>query len=387
MTLRKKWIVMIALVYGSGLAALEQRPLNILFVVDYFPSLSQIYILNMITGLIDNGHHVSIFAFRKSDSVLVHPKVEKYKLLNDVIYEEFPDPLPDCDIVFCQFGDLGQKILAMGNLAQWLQERKLVVCCRGFDVTGYVKNFPEVNSDIFNKVNLFLPVCDYFKKRLIALGCNSKKVIVHHSAIDCSQFFFKIRKLPKNDCIHLISVGRFTKKKGLMYAMRALARVVQKYRRVHFTIIGDGPERANLELWIKKLKLQDKITLVGWKTQDEIVSLLDKSHIFLLPSITRSNGNEEGIANALKEAMAMGLISIATWHAGTPELIDDGISGFLVPEKNIKKLASKIEYVIRHPELWQSIGLSARKKIEDEFEIKKLARELEGLFYKLLEIV
>jgi colanic acid/amylovoran biosynthesis glycosyltransferase len=314
-------------------------------------------------------------------------KVQEYNLLNHVIYQKFPEELPDCDIVFCQFGDLGQKILSMEHLSQWLQERKLVVCLRGFDVMNYINNPSDVNAEIFNKVDLFLPVCEHFKKRLITLGCNPDKIVVHHSAIDCSQFFFKVRTKPYNNRINLISVGRFVKKKGMIYAIKAIAQVVKKYPLVHFTLIGNGPERANLQLLIKKLNLQGKVTLEEWKTQQEIVSILNRSHIFLLPSITPSNGNEEGIANALKEAMAMGLISIATWHAGTPELIEDGVSGFLVPEKNSKKLASKIEYVIRHPELWGPIGLSARKKIEDEFEIEKLACQLEKLFYQLLEPV
>jgi colanic acid/amylovoran biosynthesis glycosyltransferase len=387
MTLSKKWIVIVALFSGNLMGEIEQRPLNILFVVDYFPSLSQIYIVNMITGLIDQGHNVSIFSFRHNKSLSVLPKVQEYNLLNHVTYQEFPEQLPDCDIVFCQFGDLGQRILAMENLSQWLQERKLVVCLRGFDVMGYFNNPSDVNDELFNKVDLFLPVCDHFKKRLSALGCNPDKIVVHHSAIDCSQFFFKIRTKPYNDRINLISVGRFVKKKGMSYAIRAIAQIVQKYPRIHFTLIGDGPERNNLQLLIKKLNLQDTVTLEGWMSQQEIVYLLNRSHIFLLPSITPPNGNEEGIANALKEAMAMGLISIATWHAGTPELIDDGISGFLVPEKKSKELANTIEYVIEHPELWRSIGLSARKKIEDEFEIEKLACQLEELFYQLLEPV
>ena len=95
-------------------------------------------------------------------------------------------------------------------------------------------------------------------------------------------------------------------------------------------------------------------------------------------------GEEEGIANSLKEAMATGLISIGTFHAGTSELIEDGISGFLVHEKNSKELAQKIKYIIEHPEIWRSIGLAARKKIEDEFEIKKSVETLEKIFYQLV---
>ena len=122
MRMMKKLILIAVLLYLCPIEAGNPHPLNILFVVGYFPSLSQIYILNMITGLINRGHNVSIFSFHKSDELDMHPHVEKYKLLNRVIYENFPEILPECDIVFCQFGGLGKKILEIPNLSEWLQK-------------------------------------------------------------------------------------------------------------------------------------------------------------------------------------------------------------------------------------------------------------------------
>src|SRR5213075_1930033 len=109
----------------------------------------------------------------------------------------------------------------------------------------------------------------------------------------------------------------------------------------------------------------------GWKTQEEVVELLNRAHIFVLPSIKATDGNEEGIPNALKEAMAMGLPVIATFHAGNAELIENDISGYLVPQKNILALYNKMIYVIEHPEEWTRIGVNARKTIENRFEINK----------------
>ena len=139
--------------------------------------------------------------------------------------------------------------------------------------------------------------------------------------------------------IRFVSVCRLIEKKGMRYAIKAIAKVIKKYKNIHFTIIGDGPLKKELKKLIKKRKIRNHVTLFGWATHDQIVNILDQSHIFLLPSITAENGDEEGIANALKEAMAMGLVSIGTWHAGNPELIDDSISGFLVPQKNSELLA------------------------------------------------
>lgn len=366
------------------------RSLKILFIVEYFPSASQIYILNMITSLIDRGHDVSIFSFSSKNhkGVLpLSPKIKKYGLLNRVTYKNFPELLPQSDIVFCQFGNLGRKLLRMPQVSEWLAQRKLVVCFRGFDLNEYEKNPAEINDCLFSKIDLLLPVCDYFKKRLTLLGCPSDKILVHHSGIDCSQFFFKPRKMPykKNKTIRFVSVGRFIQKKGIKYALEAFAKIARKYNNVHFSIIGDGPERKNFELMIKELKIQNKVTIHGWKNQEDIVSIFNKSHIFLLPSITHINGNLEGIPNSLKEAMATGLISITTWHAGIPELVENGVSGFLVPEKDSAALADTIEYAMRNPQKWKLIQLLARKKIEEEFESKKLAQDLEKIFYTLLD--
>ncbi len=371
--------------YDDVFKAAVHPPLRILFVVSNFPAPSQIFILNIITGLIDAGHDVSIFSFHQGDKKdFMHPNIKKYKLLDRVIYETFPNPLPHFDIVFCQFGYVGKKVTDMKRLRKWLKKRKLVVCFRGSDLTKRVQKDPTIYKDMFNRVDLVLPVCDYFKQRLITLGCHPDKIVVHHSAINCSQFFFTIKKTPENGTIRLIAVCRLVKKKGMDYAIRAIARLVEEYQNIHFTIVGEGPERTYLELLIRQFKLEDKVSLYGWASQKEIISLSQNSHIFLLPSRTASDGNEEGIANALKEAMAMGLISIATWHAGTPELIDDGISGFLVSEKNSKELAKAIKKVIEHPELWESTALAARKKIEDEFETRASVKKLEKLFYTLL---
>lgn len=367
------------------ITAYAAKPLKILFVVGHFPAPSQTFILNMITGLIDQGHKVTVFSFHKEALVDVHPNIKKYKLLKHVIYEMLPKKLPRCDIVFCQFGYLGKMLASRQYLSHWLKKRKMVTCFRGSDTTSYVQQHPHVYNTLFSKGDLFLPVCDYFKQKLIKLGCPLYKIRVHYSAIDCSKFYFTTRSRPAHDNINLVSVCRLVKKKGIDDALKAFSQVVQKYPKLHYTIIGEGSERTYLELLIYQLNLQNNVTLCGWKNQDEIVAMLDKSHIFLLPAKTADDGNEEGIANALKEAMAMGLIAIGTWHAGTPELIDHGISGFLVPERNICQLSHTIEYILEHPEIWEPMSLAGRKKVEADFETKQSIKKLERLFYTLIK--
>jgi colanic acid/amylovoran biosynthesis glycosyltransferase len=362
------------------------RPLKILFIVGHFPAASQIFILNLMTGLIDLGHDVSICALHKDMSLPIHPNIEKYKLMNRVKYTALSSKLPKCDIVFCQFGYLGKLLLIRQvRFAKSLKKRKLVVCFRGSDTSSYVQKDPKAYRQLFGRADLLLPVCDYFKEKLIKLGCAARKIEVYHSAIDCNKFFFTERSKPQNGPITIISVCRLVKKKGIDDAIKAFAEVSRKYPELRYSIVGDGPERTYLELLVHQYGLQDKVTFHGWKSQDEIVVLLNKSHISLLPSRRADDGNEEGIANALKEAMAMGLIAIGTWHAGTPELIEHGKSGFLVPEKDVYQLVQTIDRILKNPEMWKEIGLAARKKIEKEFETKRSIKKLEQIFYELLD--
>lgn len=379
----KKNIILLLVFFPCALRG-EFRPLNILFVVGFFPVPSQIFILNLMTGLIDRGHNISIHAYNRGSLDNAHSDIEKYQLLSKTSYGEKLRKNAPCDIVFCQFGYSGKKIFEMKQLTGWLQGKKVVTCFRGADITSRVQKERDMYKTLFQKGDLFLPVCKYFVPKLIEAGCSPHKIVVHHSAINCSQFFFKRREKPVNNAINIVSVCRLVEKKGIDDAIIACAKVVKKYPRIHYTIFGDGPEYNHLEQLINVLQMEKNITLAGWAMQEEVVQALDKAHIFILASKTSADGNEEGIPNALKEAMAKGVIVIGTPHAGNPELIEDGVSGFLVPEKNSLELAKKIQYVIEHPEKWQAICYAARKKIEDEFEIGKTVEQLEQLFYKLL---
>jgi len=126
------------------------------------------------------------------------------------------------------------------------------------------------------------------------------------------------------------------------------------------------------------------IKIISWQTHEELIKILNNSHIFIAPSVTAENGDQEGIPNVLKEAMAMGLPVIGTRHAGITELIENGTSGFLVNERDMVGLEKCIEYLITHPKIWAFIGKLGRKKIKMEFnkniENKKLSKVLEALF-------
>jgi colanic acid/amylovoran biosynthesis glycosyltransferase len=87
--------------------------------------------------------------------------------------------------------------------------------------------------------------------------------------------------------------------------------------------------------------------------------------------------------NTLKEAMAMGLPVISTLHGGIPELVKDGISGFLVPERDVDAIAQRLIYLIEHPEIWPQMGKAGRAYVETHYNLNDLNDELVRIYQRV----
>lgn len=374
--------VLALLFFFFCLYAKEKKPLKILFVVGSFPSNTQTFILNQMTGLIDLGHEITIFA-RNHRYDIKNSLVDKYELRSKVYVDQLPDEKREYDIILCQFGTLGKNFFKEGH--NYDIKGKVVTFFRGHDARPkhFVSEGPY--KTLFEKGDCFLPVCNFFKNEMIKAGCDSNKIFVVHSAIDLDKFEFKPRKLSENRPIKIIMVGRLVEKKGTFYAIEAVSELINKGLNVEFNIIGGGPLESELINLINILGHSDKIHLLGTCSHAEVVNHLQKSHIFILPSIVTNKGDREGIPNALKEAMAVGLPVISTDHSGVLELVTDEESGYLVPERNSKKLAKKLSYLIKHPELWKKFGRNGRRSIKKFFNIKKENLKLEKICYLLLD--
>jgi len=108
------------------------------------------------------------------------------------------------------------------------------------------------------------------------------------------------------------------------------------------------------------------------------------SHILIQPSVTATNGDKESIPNVLIEAQATGMPVISTFHAGIPELVLDGKSGYLVKEREIDGLSEKLNILIENSGLWVEFGKTGRKLVEDEFNIHKQVAKLEKLYAEMI---
>jgi colanic acid/amylovoran biosynthesis glycosyltransferase len=124
---------------------------------------------------------------------------------------------------------------------------------------------------------------------------------------------------------------------------------------------------------------------LGSKDQDEVLHYLHKADIFIAPSVMAEDGDIEGTPTVIMEAQTLEIPIISTLHSGIPEVVEDGITGILVPERDVNVLADKITYLIDHKELWTDFGCAGRKHVEKFFDIDKLNDKLVEYYYQIID--
>ena len=410
----------------------DSGKLKIAFIVSLFPSLSETFILNQIIGLINLGHEVDIITGQLSSLSKIHPEIIDYKLLNRTYCYEIPHKrlerllkalkiifthsysFPFCifksfnifkykiiyncfnnlfyvepflkkkyDIIHCHFGPNGLLGIRLKNLGI---PGKYITSFHGYDVNSFVnRHGKDVYQELFREIDLCTVNSNFVAKKLGLLGCDPQKVIKLPVGLDTNKIIFKERKIDKEGKIKILTVARLVEEKGLKYSILAVAKLKKKYPNIYYQIAGDGPLRKYLQSLVNDLKANEYIKILGWKTTDEVRSLYERAHIFILPSIRSENGNEEAQGLVLQEAQAAGLPVISTLIGGIPEGVLDGETGFLVPEKDEDSLAERLEYLITHPELWPEMGRKGRKFVEENFDIKKLNQRLVDIYRSLLQ--
>ena len=180
-----------------------------------------------------------------------------------------------------------------------------------------------------------------------------------------------------------MTVGRLVEKKGIEYVLRAVRVLADRGVEVEYRILGDGPRRDRLAALAAELGVADRVHLQGRHGQQAVREGVEGSDVLVAASVTAADGDEEGIPNVLKEAMALGLPVVGTRHAGIPELIEDGVSGFLVPERDEAALADALQRLARDPGRWAAMGRAGRARIEREYDIHRLNDRLAGLLESL----
>jgi len=173
-----------------------------------------------------------------------------------------------------------------------------------------------------------------------------------------------------------ISVGRLDREKHFDHLLKTFSLVKQKRSDFEFLIVGDGPEGDYLKKLSAELNLQNKVELMGYV--EGVERLLEVANAFVFAS------SREGLPVSLMEAMAMEKPIVAYNIRGVRDLVEDGVSGFLITFGNVKELAEKTLYLIEHPDIAKKMGEKGRERIENDFSLEDVLKEMKNIYEEIL---
>lgn len=402
--------------------------MKIAFLVSTFPKLSETFILNQVTGLLRSGHEVTIIAQRSPDIDKQHAVVDEYDLLSRTIYTDAPanyweafsavvgtiraepsaigqvfqsvrrgkeggerianlrtllnnEDFSEFDVVHSHFGTTSKAFdfLVTDDRFNVGSDVPFIVSFYGYDVSEILVKNPQAYINLFPLCDAVTALSDDMVSKLSDAGCPPEKIVKQQLAIDTEKYQFLFRKRESAEQITLLTVARFTEKKGLEYAIAAIDRLVDEYD-ITYRIAGDGPRREQIESCIEQHNLEDTVELLGWVEQDTVKRELSNAHVFVLPSVTAGNGDQEGTPTVLLEAQATGLPVVSTYHAGIPEIVRDGESGILVPERDVGALADGLRDILEMAGRWPEMGQIGREVVETTHSIPAMTERLEQLY-------
>ena len=183
-----------------------------------------------------------------------------------------------------------------------------------------------------------------------------------------------VREARSGNAKRLVCVGRLSPEKGQAGLLRAIADLGARHDGVELRLVGDGPERAELEALASELELGNRVSFAGRLSEDETLAEIARSDMLVLPSFM------EGLPIVLMEAMALGVPVVASRVAGIPELVEDGAGGLLFAPSDWAGLAACIEQLLTDEQLHEALAEHARQKVAAEFDVKKSAELLSALF-------
>jgi colanic acid/amylovoran biosynthesis glycosyltransferase len=221
-------------------------------------------------------------------------------------------------------------------------------------------------------------------RAVAALGCSAEKIRLHRTGIPLAEITFRPRTSPNDGAWKLLQAGRLIEKKGWQTSLRAFAAFQQKHPAATFVIAGEGPMQQELQTLARELGVAERVHFAGFLSQVELREEFFQSHIFLHPSELGRDGNQEGVPNAMLEAMASGLPVFATRHGGIPEAIEDGVSGVLVDERDHVALAEALLDWTGRPEALHRLAKAGANTVAANFEQNAQARVLEDLYFEAL---
>lgn len=405
--------------------------MRIAIVVGSFPTISETFIVNQIISLINAGHHVTIFAYKKTSIKQIHGSITEFNLLDQVQYFQkngssrkkkyayflrwigknflrirwdkffksittyvngdkifslniffesqwFLNNKP-FDIVHVHFGHNAERIAKLKSKG-FLDDARLIATFHGFDlIPEQTEQYKLKYRNLFKEASLFTVNAQYLFQILESIR-GKENVSILPVGLDTNYFRRKTKMLLK-DPYTLIFCGRLIELKGPFVALDIMEELFLENLNVVLRIIGDGPLRESIYEEIKRRGLSDKVILLGALSQEEIIEEFEKAHIFLMPGIKdprTQRAESQGLV--IQEAQAMELPVVVSDVGGMKYGLLPGETGFVVEKEDIRGFVRAIEKLIKQPSLIQEMGKKGREFVVAHYDNEVLCNQLLALY-------
>lgn len=254
-----------------------------------------------------------------------------------------------------------------------------------YSFTGHGADLQVDQHMLARKVDAasFVRVISEDGRRFVAAHASphsATKLVVLPCGIDTGSFDGMPRADGTGRPATLLCVATMYEVKGHVYLFQACARLVGAGRDLRCLLVGDGPDRSALEQEVADLGLAERITFLGQRVRTEVVQLMHEADVLVVPSIPTSSGRREGLPVVLMEGMAAGLPVVASAISGIPELVDDEVTGLLVPPKDPDALAEAIGRLLDDADLRRRIVTGARRRVREDYDLDVISAKLAALF-------
>lgn len=397
------------------------RPLRVAYIMSRFPKLSETFVLNEMVALERQGHSVEVFPLLDVRSCISQPDAIRFAERAHYL------PFLSWTILRAQCHFLRQK--PRQYLGLWLEVLrgtfgsanfligglgiipKAVLWARQLEslsvdhVHAHFANHPTVAALVVHRLlgvpfsftthahdlyvdqrmlgekvraASFVVAISEHNRAFIVRHCGEEvrdKVVVVHCGVDTDLFCPLPRTLTSGP-FSIVCIGSLEEKKGQTYLIEACRSLQETGFSFTCQLVGEGADRVALERQIHQAGLEKRVRLLGGRSQPYVRALLQTADVVALPSIMTKAGKMEGIPVALMEPLACGVPVVSTRTSGIPELVEDGVTGLLVPPNDAAALAEALLRLARDPALRERLGTAGREKVLREFDLARSAEQL-----------
>ena len=358
---------------GSGNVRPQARDAVVAIVTPYEPALSETFIRAHVEGLSANtvliaGRPATI----GSRPVLSIPERAAHKMRRALLGEGLDGETRAAyvkafrrygvEAVLAEYGTTGVFVMdACRELGL-----PLVVHFHGYDasVRDLLEEHAEAYREMFRRASAIIAVSEAMRRKLVSLGAPPAKIHVIACGVDCAAFD---KSDPASAPPVLLAVGRFIEKKAPHITIEAFSKAHRVVPEARLRMVGDGPLLSECRTLAQTLGVAGAVDFLGAQSHAVVQEEMRRARSFVQHSVEAANGDCEGMPVAVLEASASGLPVVSTRHAGIPDVVVDGETGFLVDERDADAMAERMIRLLREAQLARKLGEAARRRTQSRF--------------------